>query len=511
MTGTQPIQRDTGRIVRLPAETVCLSLLLAVLNDLRREAISYCYWKSSNRIQSVLAGERDLDLLVAHQDQHRAQAILLELGLKHFPSIATREHPAIESFLGYDQPSGRLIHLHLHFHLVVGERLHKNYSVPWEEQILERAQPHPTFPIKLLDPATEAVLLGVRSCLELRYSDAIALRRWRTTCTRFAVDRKRLAETLDREQLARRASELLGNEVGPMLTDAIYDGQALEKNRRLRANVRQYLSPYRTYNAVEAPLRLAKRSLYWAVGVLNRFVLHRPRPWNRRAPGGGCIIALTGIDGSGKSTVSASIRAWLGSEIDVMPVYFGTGAGRPSLLLFPFKLVAAALTPLLKVKPSGSSHGTVSKRAPGLLYGLPLMVWAAVVAREKRSKLLAARRGASRGLLIVTDRYPQNEMSQFNDGPLLSRLAWAPPWLLKWETAAYVLAQRLPPDIVIKLIVSPQTAARREPDMDPAVISARIDAIPRLTFSAARLVSIDAEQPLADVIAAVKREIWNVL
>jgi thymidylate kinase len=194
-----------------------------------------------------------------------------------------------------------------------------------------------------------------------------------------------------------------------------------------------------------------------------------------------------------------------------MPVYFGTGAGRPSLLLLPFKLIAAALTPLLKVKPSGSSHGKVSKQASGPLYGLLLMVWAAVVAREKRSKLLAARRGASRGLVVITDRYPQNEISQFNDGPLLWRIGWAPAWLRRWETRTYALAQRLPPDLVIKLIVTPETAGRREPDMDPAVIRERITTIPQLTFSAPRVVSIDAEQPLADVIAAVKREIWSVL
>jgi thymidylate kinase len=511
MTAAQSIQRDQATIVRLPVENACLDLLLTVLNGLHREAISYCYWKSTNRIHSVLAGESDLDLLVARQDQHRARATLLKHGLKHFPSVAMRENPAIESFLGYDQPSGRLVHLHLHFRLVIGNRLHKNYTIPWENQILERAQLHPEFPIKILDPATEAVLLGARACLELRYSDALLLRRWRITCARYAADRRQLAEMLDREQLTRRASDLLGKEAGPILTEAIYEAAALKKNRRLRAVVGRYLAPYRTYNAVEASLRVAMRSLHWAAGGLNKFVLHWPRPWSRPAPGGGCLIALIGIDGCGKSTVSANIRAWLSSEIDVMPIYFGTGAGRPSLLLLPFKLAVSALTPLFKVKPSGSSHGTISAQAPGLLYGLLLMVWAAAVAQEKRSKILAARRGANRGLVVVADRYPQNEVSLFNDGPLLSRLAWAPSWLRKWETKAYALAQRLPPDLVIKLIVTPETARRRESDMAPGVIIERIREIPRLTFSAPRVVSIDAEQPLADVIAAVKQEIWRIL
>ena len=184
MTANPAFQRDPGTIVRLPIDNAGLSLLMMILNDFRHQAISYCYWKSSRRLPSVLAGEGDLDLLIARRDQHRAQAILLACGLKRFPSVAMREHPAIESYLGYDQSSGRLVHLHLHFRLVVGERLHKNYSIPWETEILARAISHPTFPVKILDPATEAVLVTVRTCLELRRADPVTLRGWRSTLAR---------------------------------------------------------------------------------------------------------------------------------------------------------------------------------------------------------------------------------------------------------------------------------------------------------------------------------------
>jgi hypothetical protein len=165
----------------------------------------------------------------------------------------------------------------------------------------------------------------------------------------------------------------------------------------------------------------------------------------------------------------------------------------------------------VKTKPKGASHGKISDRNPGMLYSVLLMVWATIVAIEKRIKLSAAHRGANRGLVILTDRYPQNEIRGFNEGPMMPRLTRVPLWLRRFEAAAYSLAQRLPPDLVIKLIVTPETAARREPGMDSNVIRARIDAIPQLRFSAARVVSVNAEQPLADVIAAIKQEIWRLL
>jgi hypothetical protein len=180
-------------------------------------------------------------------------------------------------------------------------------------------------------------------------------------------------------------------------------------------------------------------------------------------------------------------------------------------LLRPFKLLVPLAKRILATKPMGASHGHVSDRPPVVLYSLLMMMWAAVVACEKRHKLLAARRGAARGLVIITDRYPQNEINGFNDGPLLTRLTEVPQWLRRLEMATYALVQRLPPDLVVKLDVLAETAARREPDMDPAIIRERVMDLQRLTFAGARIVRIDAEQPLFHVIRTVKREIWRLL
>jgi thymidylate kinase len=331
------------------------------------------------------------------------------------------------------------------------------------------------------------------------------------TQRKFARDRAHVAARADRAALCELAAALLNEELAAMLVEAIYGRVELEDRDRFRRSVTQHLSAFRTYNAYEAGLRSAWRALLLIAGNANRHLLHLPRPWSRRAPGGGCVIAIVGVDGSGKTTVVAAIRAWLGSEVDVMPLYFGTGAGRPSLLLKPLKLMVPLMTRMLKTKPKGASHGNVSDRPPGPFYGFLMMVWATVVAHEKRHKLLAARRAADRGMVVITDRYPQYEIDGFNDGPLLKRLTRVPHWLRRFEDTAYALARRLRPDLVLRLDVLPETAARREPDMDPALIRERIADLQRLTFAGARTVRVNAEQPLNDVIRAVQDEIWRLL
>jgi len=502
---------DIDTIRRPFAEDAIPPRLLEVFNEFHQQQVDYCYWKSSRRLHAVLAGEGDVDLLLARNDRHRAQAILIELEFKLFPSVGDRDHPATLTFLGYDERGGQLIHVHLHFQLIVGERLLKNYRISWEEVLLARAILLPTLPIRILEPTSEALLLVVRACLELRRLDPMTLRIWQATTRKFALDRAELVARVDRTALRDLAVNLLGEDLAALVSDAFYSDQPLETQRRLRRRMRKHCAAYRSYNTVEVRARCAGRALLWVAGALNKRALHAPRPWNRRAPGGGCMVAIVGVDGSGKSTSVTTMRAWLGSKVDVVPMYFGTGDGKPSLFLRPFKLMMPLMMRVLRRKPKCASHGESSGGAPGLLYSLLLMVWAVAVAVDKRKKLIAARRGINRGLVVITDRYPQNQILGFNDGPLLARLTVVPRWLRRFEGAAYALARRLPPDLVIKLVVTPETAARREPNMDPVVIRERIAALQHLSFPGARVVCVDAEQPLAEVIRAVKHEIWRMV
>jgi hypothetical protein len=510
---------DLNIVRRARADTQMAAELAGILGELQRQQISYCYWKSSRRLPAVLAGEGDIDLLIARHDQHRALAILLQRNFKIFPSVADREHPTVLSALGYDAANGLLIHLHLHFCLVLGEPLLKNYCIPWAHLLQARAVTHPTLPIRILDPAAEAVVLVVRACLELRRLDPVMFRSWRAKTQEFALDRADLAARVDRIEFRNLVAELLGADLVESATVAFYGTEPLERQAQLRRRVRRHFAPYRSYSAVEARARSAGRAVLWIAGYLNKDFLQRPRPWNRRAPGGGCIVAIMGVDGSGKSTSVRTMRSWLGSKIDVIPIYFGTGDGRPSWPLRPFKMAMPIVAPLLNRrsgrrapgKPRVASYGKTSGDAPGWLYSALLMIWAAAVALDKRIKFTAAHRGASRGLVVLTDRYPQNQTVSFNDGPLLNRLTSVPGWLRRFEHNVYALADRLRPNLVIKLVITPETAARREPGMDPAVIRERITALQRLEFPGVRVVCVNAEQPLPDMIRTIKHEIWRLI
>ena len=152
-------------------------------------------------------------------------------------------------------------------------------------------------------------------------------------------------------------------------------------------------------------------------------------PGDAAAPGAGVVISVVGLDGSGKSTLVREIRRWLGAEVDVMSCLFWHWRRRAVAILSSvqgdFSLGCAAV----RTRPKGASHGVVSDRPPGLGYSMLFAVWAVAVAIDKRQKIVSTQRAARRGFVVVTDRYPQNEIPGFNDGPLLHRLPRCPAWL----------------------------------------------------------------------------------
>jgi hypothetical protein len=503
---------QNGGVLARSADNPELPLTVVLLiEQMARENVAWCYWRSSRRAWAALSGQSDIDVLVTPESQHTARRLLLDCGFRLFPSVAARDDPAIQSFLAHDDASGAIVHVHFHTRLMVGGALLKNYRLPWERKLVSRAAPGPGMPMPLLDPASEAVLLIVRACLELRRTDPVIARSWAFNTRKFALDRADLAARIDRTEVRARAEELLGGDLADQVANAVFDPIPLQNQHALRRRVRRALANHRTYNCIEAPLRASWRALHWVIGALNKRLLHLPRPWSKRAPGGGIVVAILGVDGSGKSTLVRGLRAWLDQDVDVLPLYFGTGDGRPSWFLLPLKLLVPVVSLVLRRKPHGSSHGEVTDFAPGFAYSILLGIWATVLAVEKHMKLRAARRAAVRGMVVIADRFPQDQIADFNDGPLLPRLSYVPGWLRRFEASAYALAGRLPPDLVIKLVATPELIAVREPTMNPAVIRSRTAAMSRLAFAGSSVAAIPAGQPAADVLRAAKAEIWRML
>src|SRR5688500_18808945 len=73
-------------------------LIASLLDALEMEKISYCHWKSNWRINEWLAGDGDLDLLVARSDLNPFHFILARLGFKKALVPPRADLPGIVNF-----------------------------------------------------------------------------------------------------------------------------------------------------------------------------------------------------------------------------------------------------------------------------------------------------------------------------------------------------------------------------------------------------------------------------
>lgn len=501
--------------VRPPAaDAAALATVTRLAEALLRERIPYCHWKSNAHLGDSAEGTTDLDLLADRDHAQRLAALLPRIGFKRFAAVPWHAYPGVEDYLALDRESGRLVHLHLHYELTLGERHLKGYRLPWERLALSTRQLDRPTGLYVADPRLELLLLLVRSALKLRARD-----RWRIGGNTGGLDAGAereyhwLRARTDLEDVEFLTRRLLGPAAAESVGTLGAEAPTPAWLRALRRHARAELRSCRTHGAVGAWLRRTAREGRVLAGAVDRRWVRSAHRRVRTDPRGGVVVALIGCDGAGKSTLADHAATWLSWKLDTTPIYLGSGDGPASPLRWPLRF---ALRLALGARRWRARRRGAEPAAPGAGWTLPRIVWALVLSREKRRKLARAVRARNRGMVVLCDRYPQVQVPGFNDGPLLTRWLNHPSAMARrvarWESAPYAWAARHPPDLVIKLLVSPGVTLGRKPGMRLEDVSRRVDAVRALTFAEpAHVVEIDADAPLEQVLQRVKDAIWDRL
>jgi thymidylate kinase len=216
------------------------------------------------------------------------------------------------------------------------------------------------------------------------------------------------------------------------------------------------------------------------------------------------LIAIVGSDGSGKSTVGEALLAWMRQMQPTELHHLGKQTGNIGRAIARWPLVGGRLDRTIASKASGAhAPGGPSTVTSAIIYAFSMRR----VRRFKR--MLAARR---RGIAILADRFPQTAVPGPMDGLGLTAATRGLPRLLAArERAQYDWMEQFRPDLVIRLNVDLETALARKPDHRPSSLQAKVTDVPRLTFNGAKIIDLDATQPLERVIEQAKAAIRPVL
>jgi thymidylate kinase len=484
----------THRELLAREDGIRLNIVKRMVEALDTEGIAYCHWKSNEHLDAAVSGKTDLDILFDPQRRESAETVLRDVGFIRFITVWYRRYPDIEDYIGIDE-SGRVVHVHAHFQLVLGETKLKSYCLDWADEVISSRCWDDTFGIYRSDPTIEMLLLLVREAIKFNSNWRFPFRKGRRHQSGAAREFSWLKQRVLEKNLYKKANVLLGAEAAGEIQSLYVSGLKPAGLARLRRNVMRALSGKRRYSGVNAFRAKLARSLGLILDRFLRKLGFRGIRFRRTTVGRGLIVAFVGADGAGKSTVSTAIAGRFGKKVDVEWVYFGSGTNSP----------ASFLRRLIEMLGFKTKLGQFFRA-----------IWALSLARERFVKLNNNAISRDRGIIVVCDRYPQSDVERYNDGPQISYLRprergpWR--WLAEWERGCYRQALVHSPDIVFRMNMDLEGLRQRRPRANTERLQMKLEGFRRIHYpESTRIVNLDASQPLEVVIGKAMVEIRRIL
>ncbi len=496
-------QPDRNASKAVPA----LSTIIRLCETLEAESIDYCHWKSNAALDRSASGDNDLDLLVSRADTQRFIEILYRHGFRE-ALVPHEEHlPGVQDFYAYDEISGRLVHVHAHFQLVLGHDFTKNYRLPIERPYLDFATQGELF--RVPSPEFEFIVFVIRMILKHSTWDTILMLHGQLSKSEYREMEYLLSK------VAMEKSHVILEQYFPFIdrdlfrtcVEALQPGCSTWKRVQTGRQLQNKLHIYaRRPEIIDIAIKLWRRVEY---PILDRLHLRIQR---KRMASGGIMIALIGGDGSGKTTAVMELRQKLSEEFDVIQVHMG----KPS-----WSLLTILIRGMLKIGRSLGLYPFVKEGTePSLdtnspeFPGYPWLIREVCTARDRYMEYKRARRFASNGGLVICDRFPLPQI-KIMDGAQVERVTAG----LKGNRFLQFLAtlerhyyqQIMFPDLLVVLRVDPEICVQRKTNETPESVRSRSGEIWSLDWRETPAHVIDASRSKAQVISDVLDLVWSHL
>jgi thymidylate kinase len=497
-----------------------LQLVDHLVETLNNKCVVYCHWKSNYALTQALDGKTDLDLLVERKSLSQVIAILMDFGFKPAVVRGGPGTPGVSHWYGLDPQTGQLVHVHMFSRVVTGESLVKSHLLPFEPMLLENTD----FigPIRVTAKPAEMVVFVMRTFIKYgSLLDLMVLRRNPEaiqTELRWLQDGSDLSEALC---LLKEYCPVIGEPLFTKCINTLQQPGSLVKRISLARQVRRGLRVYArhtSFNRLLAHLQLLGTQVQRRLGGNRR---------NKMLQAGGTIIAFVGPEATGKSTLVSACGSWLGNTFAVRTVH----AGKPpsSWLTLPVNAIlplARSVLPRSRAsRLEAHNSSTNPTHSEPKDEGLPALIHAlraVALAWDRRQLLLRVRRSAANGEIVISDRYPSEAIGAM-DSPRLRQDRTKSGLMSAIHHRLARLEHRLykqipPPDVVLRLKVSTETAIMRNrertkagDETDAYVESRHREDRGWYRTGTKYIYDIDTEQPLAETIRSVKKLIWESL
>lgn len=494
-----------------------------VFEELDSKGVRYCHWKSNEHLLAALQGDTDLDILFDYSQISTVEEVLRRNDFHLFVAPWYRNYDGIVDYIGFDEDTGKTVHIHTHYKLMIGEVGVKSFHLPWEEIILDNTivDEHD---FKVVSPEMEYLLLIVRTALKFQKFNSSSNKQ---IAAHFRVEGQWLHNRTQSQDIIALSDTNLTSDISQIITEILeaqdFDLTSFEElNKKLKAFLKENrkLSVTRVLS-IQLMHLSSKIKVKASIMRGSRTAIQK-----RRLPHRGIIVTLMGPDGAGKSTQTKAIVQELRKKVDVLYMYLGSGDGAKSIQRKTISKVTSlgktVFAPAKEHKKKSPQRQSKTSSAKGFNLSSDPRKFAIQlsrllsIAREKKRRLQKIEKARKKGVIVICDRYPQTSIFNYNDGPKLQSLKSSSSYFLRrmaeYEYNCYVLANAIAPDLVIKLTGDPLVLASRRPEMEIEEIIKKQDGIKAISYgSETKHVNIDIDQEVTAIKGMILAEISKAI
>lgn len=491
-----------------------LSLINELIDSFENNDIQYCHWKSNQKLNKLVKGEIDLDFLVPRYRANEIEVVLNKLDFKRIISPPWSRFPGIQDWVALDRKTGSMVHLHLHYRLNTGRSFTKEIHINLEEHILKHSDYDEEFGVKTPEFCHQLLLFLLRCSVKKTYVDLIKS----LVSGKFFAEEERneleyilsgLQKVNDDPLEKIKSDEKIPDQLTTICKQLLEDN----KSRGLFVKITSFQPQCDCAEMrMSKTSRIAKAWFRWFwdkfYGLLNRIGFNKLR--GKILSNGGVVIALTGPDGSGKSTIAEQISTWLEWKIDCRKIYMGTGSGKTSPMIFLYEFLTDVKRFFFSTDSASQAENLNSSEKDssnaGLMRTTIKNCFKYMVARAKLKKVEECERLRANGSVVITDRFPQSGVRNFYDGPKCNE---PESYFYRKEHEIFCRIKALNPDIAVKLYVDLEEAIKRKPNDSKSLIARKINVTDDIKFQGSDVIKVDANKKLEEVRKEIKKYIWD--